>query len=67
MAIDPIGVLLLLSAVVPFYYGLVSALNPYKWSDAHVLGPLCAGLACFAAFGVWGAPDSESELSESDD
>ncbi|KAG0655831.1 hypothetical protein C6P46_000683 [Rhodotorula mucilaginosa] len=53
MAIDPIGVLLLLSAVVPFYYGLVSALNPYKWSDAHVLGPLCAGLACFAAFGVW--------------
>lgn len=54
MAIDPVGVLLLACGVCPLYYGLVSALNPYKWSDAHVLGPLCAGLAGFACFGLWG-------------
>ncbi|BGP55794.1 hypothetical protein JCM8202v2_003401 [Rhodotorula sphaerocarpa] len=53
MAIDPVGVLLLACGVCPLYYGLVSALNPYKWSDAHVLGPLCAGLAGFACFGLW--------------
>ncbi|GAA5977306.1 hypothetical protein JCM10908_004931 [Rhodotorula pacifica] len=53
MAVDPIGVGLLACAVCPWFYGLISALNPYKWSDAHVLGPLCAGLVGFAVFGVW--------------
>lgn len=54
MAIDPVGIGLLACSVPLLYYGLISALNPYKWSDAHVLGPLCAGLAGFACFAVWG-------------
>lgn len=54
MAIDPIGLALLACAVCPFYYGLISALNPYPWSDVHVLAPLCVGLAGFVCFGLWG-------------
>lgn len=47
------GAALLTAASVCFYTGLVYAENPYPWSDAHVLGPLCTAIALFAAFGFY--------------
>ncbi|BGP22717.1 MFS transporter, Sugar transporter [Rhodotorula toruloides] len=53
LVLDLIGVSLLICGVPPLYYGLISALNPYKWSDTHVLAPLLTGLAGLVAFGFW--------------
>uniref|UniRef100_A0A0K3CG63 FGENESH: predicted gene_7.169 protein n=1 Tax=Rhodotorula toruloides TaxID=5286 RepID=A0A0K3CG63_RHOTO len=53
LVLDLIGVALLICGVPPLYYGLISALNPYKWSDAHVLAPLLTGVAGLVAFGLW--------------
>ncbi|BGP29969.1 hypothetical protein JCM10296v2_001721 [Rhodotorula toruloides] len=53
LVLDLVGVALLLCGIPPLYYGLVSALNPYKWSDAHVLAPLLTGVAGLVAFCLW--------------
>ncbi|BGP60162.1 hypothetical protein NBRC10512v2_001470 [Rhodotorula toruloides] len=53
LVLDLVGVALLICGVPPLYYGLISALNPYKWSDAHVLAPLLTGVAGLVAFGFW--------------
>ncbi|BGP29980.1 hypothetical protein JCM10296v2_001732 [Rhodotorula toruloides] len=53
LVLDLIGVVLLICGVPSLYYGLISALNPYKWSDAHVLAPLLTGVAGLVAFGFW--------------
>ncbi|BGP22732.1 MFS transporter, siderochrome-iron transporter [Rhodotorula toruloides] len=53
LVLDLVGVALLLCGIPPLYYGFVSALNPYKWSDAHVLVPLLTGVAGLVAFGFW--------------
>ncbi|BGO89498.1 hypothetical protein NBRC10512_003958 [Rhodotorula toruloides] len=53
LVLDLVGVALLLCGIPPLYYGFVSALNPYKWSDAHVLAPLLTGVAGLVAFGFW--------------
>lgn len=53
-ACDPIGSVLYIGSVSLMLLALNWAGGTYSWSDAHVIGPLVAGLALFVLFGLYG-------------
>ncbi|KAJ4178109.1 hypothetical protein NW755_013448 [Fusarium falciforme] len=52
-ACDPIGSVLYIASVSLMLLALNWAGGTYPWSDAHVIGPLVAGLALFVLFGLY--------------
>ncbi|RSL97593.1 hypothetical protein CEP52_010821 [Fusarium oligoseptatum] len=52
-ACDPIGSILYIGSVSLMLLALNWAGGTYPWSDAHVIGPLVAGLALFVLFGLY--------------
>lgn len=64
-AIDVPGAVFLLFFACLFYFGLVSAKNPYPWKSSTILAPLIVSIAVFISFIIYGKLVSHAAFSAS--